>query len=257
MFVVLKAEKREKFGSSQTRKIKREGRIPAIIYSKNGNINLSLSSLEFEHEYFKGNALTSVVELELDGKKIKVIPHKIELDPVSDRPVHVDFFNASESKTIRAKPKLVFINQEKSPGLKKGGVLHIVMRKLAVICDSEKSIPEKIEVDVGSTQVGSKIRAKNLKLPSGVSLLEKDNFLVGSVIGRGKSEEEEAAEAAAAAAAAGAVPGVPGAAGPGAAGTTPAAGAAAPAAAGATPAKGTLAAGAAKPDDKKAAEKKK
>ena len=70
MSVVLKAEKRELFGSSATRKIKREGRIPAVIYAKDGNINLSLSGEEFEHEYFKGITLTTVVELDLDGKKI-------------------------------------------------------------------------------------------------------------------------------------------------------------------------------------------
>ena len=91
MSVVLKAEKREKLGSSATRKIKREGRIPAVIYAKDGNINLSVDVKEFEHEYFKGIALTSVVELDLNGKKIKVIAHKVELDPVSDRPVHIDF----------------------------------------------------------------------------------------------------------------------------------------------------------------------
>ena len=231
MSVVLKAEKREKFGSSATRKIIREGRLPAVIYSKNGNVNLSLSEEEFDLVYFKGNSLTSMVELELDGKKLKVIAHKVELDPVSDRPVHVDFLNCAETKTIRAKPKFVFTNMEKSPGLKKGGFLHIVMRKVEVICESEKAIPEKIEIDVGSLQVTQKIRAKDLKLPAGTSLYKKDNFLIASIIGRGKAEEETPA--------AGAAP---------AAGATPAAGAAAAPAAGAA---------APKADDKKAAEKKK
>jgi large subunit ribosomal protein L25 len=228
MSIVLKAEKREKLGSSATKKLKREGRLPAVIYSKNGNINLSLETGEFEHEYFKGIALTSVVELELDGKKMKVIAHKVELDPVSDRPTHIDFLNFAETKVIRAKPKLVFTNAEKSPGLKKGGFLHVVLRKVEVVCESEKSIPEKIEVDIGSLQVTQKIRANNLKLPAGVSLYKKDNFLIASIIGRGKAEEE-----------------------------TPAAGAAAPAAGAAAPAAGaTPAAGAAKADDKKPAAKK-
>jgi large subunit ribosomal protein L25 len=197
MSVVLKAEKRELFGSSATRKIKREGRIPAVIYAKDGNINLSLSGEEFEHEYFKGIALTTVVELDLDGKKIKVIAHKVELDPVSDRPVHVDFLNCDNSKTIRAKPKLVFVNQEKSPGIKKGGFLHIVARKVEVLCDSEKSIPNAIEIDVGSMHVTHKVRANNLKLPAGVKLAKKGNFLIASITGRGKAEEENPAAGAA------------------------------------------------------------
>jgi large subunit ribosomal protein L25 len=204
MSVVLKAEKRENLGSSATRKIKRLSLIPAVIYAKNGNINLTVDVKEFEHEYFKGNALASVFELDFNGKKTKVVAHKIELDPVSDRPIHIDFINCEEAKTIRAKPKLVFTNQEKSPGLKKGGFLHIVLRRLEVACENEKSIPEKIEIDAGQLQVGHKVRAANLVLPQGVKLVKKNNFLIASIIGRGKAEEEVAPVAGAAAPAAGA-----------------------------------------------------
>lgn len=232
MSIVLKAEKREKLGSTATRKIRREGRIPAVIYSKNGNINLSVDEREFETEYFKGNVLTSLVELELAGKKTKVIAHKVELDPVSDRPTHIDFLNCEENKEVRAKPKLVFTNMEKSPGLKKGGFLHVVLRKVEILCESGKAIPEKIEVDVGSSHVGNKIRANNLVLPANTKLAVKGNFLIASIIGRGKSEEEAATPGATDAAAA------------------PAAGAAAPA----TAAKPGAAAP--KADDKKPAAKK-
>jgi large subunit ribosomal protein L25 len=200
MSVVLKAEKRESFGSSAAKKIKRAGRIPAVIYSKDGNVNLSVDVKEFEHEYFKGNALTSVVDLEFGDKKIKAIAHKIELDPVSDRPVHVDFLNCEEEKAIRAKPKLIFINQEKSPGLKKGGFLHVVLRRVEVICDCVKSIPEKIEIDAGVLQVGHKVRSANLILPAGVKLVKKGDFLIASIIGRGKAEEVATPAAGAAAA---------------------------------------------------------
>ncbi|MBM3579621.1 MAG: 50S ribosomal protein L25/general stress protein Ctc [Alphaproteobacteria bacterium] len=212
MSIQFKAEKREQLGKSSARKIKNAGRIPAIIYSDKGNVNLSLDAREFEGEYLKGNLPVSVIELELAGKKVKVIAHKIELDPVSDRPVHVDFLGCADAKAIRAKPRLVFINQEKSPGLKKGGVLNIVLRRVEVVCEGEKSIPEKIEVDIGALHISNKVRAADLKLPSGVKLVKKDNFLVASITGRGKSEEEKAA-------------------------ATPEAGAATPAAGGATPAK--------------------
>ena len=191
MSIVLKAEVRERVGSLASKKIKRQGLIPAVIYSKEKNINISLNSRDFEQHFFKGVTLTSVIDLEIDNKKTRVIAHKIDLDPVSDRPVHIDFMLCENNKPIRAKPKINFSNQDKSPGLKKGGFLHIVARSLEVFCEGEKSIPQSIEADVGSMHVGNKFRAENLKLPDGVTLLKKGNFLIASIIGRGKSEEEK------------------------------------------------------------------
>ena len=191
MSIVLKAEVREQVGSLASKKIKRQGLIPAVIYSKEKNINITLNSRDFEQQFFKGVALTSVIDLEIGNKKTRVIAHKIDLDPVSDRPVHIDFMLCENNKPIRAKPKINFSNQDKSPGLKKGGFLHIVARSLEVFCDGEKSIPQFIEADVGALHVGSKFRAENLKLPRGVTLLKKGNFLIASIIGRGKSEEEK------------------------------------------------------------------
>ena len=194
MSIALKAHKRDQIGTANARRIKNQGLIPAVIYDKKGNVNFSLDVKEFETEYFKGIALTSIVELELDGKKHRVIAHKVELDPVSDRPTHVDFMYCDNEKQLRVKPKLVFTNQEKSPGIKKGGLLHIVLRRVEVVCDSEKSIPQNIEIDIGSMHLGTKIRAQDLKLPNGVKLKHKNNFLIGSIIGRGKSEEEKAVD---------------------------------------------------------------
>jgi large subunit ribosomal protein L25 len=204
MSIVLKAEVREQVGSLASKKIKRQGLIPAVIYSKEKNINISLDSREFEQQYFKGVTLTSVIDLEISGKKTRVIAHKIDLDPVSDRPVHIDFMICENNKPIRAKPKINFSNQDKSPGLKKGGFLHIVARSLEVLCDGEKSIPQFIEADVSTLHVGNKFRANNLKLPTGVSLLKKGDFLIASIIGRGKSEEDKTATTATATATAGA-----------------------------------------------------
>ncbi len=204
MSIVLKAEVREQVGSLASKKIKRQGLIPAVIYSKEKNINISLDSREFEQQYFKGVTLTSVIDLEISGKKTRVIAHKIDLDPVSDRPVHIDFMICENNKPIRAKPKINFSNQDKSPGLKKGGFLHIVARSLEVLCDGEKSIPQLIEVDVSTLHVGNKFRASNLKLPTGVSLVKKGDFLIASIIGRGKSEEDKTATTATATAPAGA-----------------------------------------------------
>jgi len=210
----LKAEKREKLGSLEARRIKNSGKIPAVIYSKNGNINISVDKRAFEIEFAKGSVQTRVIEIDVDGKKIKTITHQVDLDPVSDQPIHIDLLNCEENKQISAKPKLNFLNQDKSPGLKKGGFLHVVLRQVEIVCDNEKDIPEKIDVDVGSLQVGSKLRSSRLKLPEGVKLVKKGDFLIASIIGRGKAEEETPVAAAAAAPVAGAA----GAAAPAAAG---------------------------------------
>jgi large subunit ribosomal protein L25 len=200
--LVLKAEKREKLGSLEAKKIKKAGKIPAVIYSPKGNINLTIDAKEFGHEYFKGTSLTSVIELEVAGKKTKVIAHKVELDPVSDHPIHVDFLNCDEAKIVRAQPKINFVNQDKSPGLKRGGFLNVVLRKVAVLCEGTKNIPEKIDVDVGSMFVGQKIRGNDLQLPEGVKLAENGKFLIASIVGRvSKTDAEEAAAAATGAAA--------------------------------------------------------
>jgi large subunit ribosomal protein L25 len=195
MSILLNAEIRSELGTLASKKIKRQGLIPAVIYSKSGNTNISINSRDFSLQFNRDTALTKVIELEISGKKTKVIAHKIELDPVSDHPIHIDFMLCEENKLIKAQPKIKFINQDKSPGLKKGGFLHIVARKLDVLCTGEKSIPDFIEADVQPLHVGSKFRANNLTLPEGVKLLKKGNFLIASIIGRGKSDDDKSATA--------------------------------------------------------------
>ncbi len=188
----LKAEKREKLGSLEARKIKKAGRIPAVISSKKGNVNITLDKREFEIELNKGNIQTRVAEIEVDGKKFKAITHKIDLDPVSDTPIHIDLRDCSDSKQVKAQPKINFLNRDKSIGLKKGGFLSVRMRKVEVICDSVEKIPTEIDVDIADLQVGQKVRASKIKLPAGVKFAKKDDFLIASITGRGKAEEETA-----------------------------------------------------------------
>ena len=223
----LKASPREKIGSAESRRIRKSGQVPAVIHNKGGKaIYISVVSKELEQEYLKGNLFTSIAEIELNGKKIKAVPHNIELNPVTDRLDHIDFMGFEAGSKVKAKVKLVFANRDKSPGIKKGGFLHVVLRKVEVFCDP-KAIPTTIEIDIGSSQVGAKFRGSNLILPNDVVLANKANFVVASLLGRGSKVEEEAAPAA---------------------GTAPAAGAATPGAA--TPAADKKAA------DKKPAEKK-
>lgn len=214
----LKATERKSLGSSDSRRIRKAGQIPATINSKDGKaVHIAINSKELEQEYFKGNIFTTVVNINLDGKNVKAIPHKIDLNPVTDRPAHVDFVRFEKDQKVKAKVKLNFLNKERSPGLKKGGFLHIVLRKVELLCNAD-AIPESVDIDVGSMQVGSKIRSLDLKLSSGVELAKKSNYLIGSIIGRGSKADEDENKASATA---------EGAANPAAG--TPAAGAAAPA----------------------------
>lgn len=197
----LKAQKREKLGSLEARRIKRAGKIPAVVHSKSGNLNISIDKREFDVEIKKGNIQARVAEIEVDGKKVKSIANIISCDPVSDQIIHVDFVNCADSTSLRAWPKLVFVGRDKSPGIKRGGFLNIRVRKIEVLCDSEAKIPLTIEVDISKVQVGEKIRAHNIKLSDGVKFSNKTDFLIASITGRGKAEVEADAAAAAGAAA--------------------------------------------------------
>jgi large subunit ribosomal protein L25 len=226
----LKASERKSLGSSDSRRIRKAGQIPATINSKDGKVvHVTVNAKDLEQEYFKGNIFTTVVNIDLDGKHIKTIPHKIDFNPVTDKPIHVDFVRFEKDQKVKSKVKLDFTNKDKSPGLKKGGFLHIVLRKVELLCDAN-SIPAVIEVDIGATQVGSKIRSFDLKLPNGAELAKKSNYIIGSVIGRGSKADEDEAKAATTAEGAAATPTAAGAPAAAGAAATPAKGAAAPAA---------------------------
>ena len=187
----LKAITRLNIGSSESRRIRKAGQIPAVIYNKSGqNFNIAISSKDFEYQYFKGNILTTVVDLDLDGKKLQVIPRKVALNPVSDRPEHVDFVQFTSDAEVKVKTKINFTNQDKSIGLKRGGFLHIVLRKIEVFC-SPDSIPQSIDVDISALRVGSKIRGHDLILPEGLKLVCKPDVLVASIIGRGSKDDDK------------------------------------------------------------------
>lgn len=186
----LKAEKREKLGSLEAKRLKKSGQIPAIVQSKAGNLNIALNKREFDVEFQKGNIQTRIIEIELDGKKIKAITNRVELDPVSDQIIHIDMMNCEDGALIKAWPKVKFLNREKSPGIKRGGFLNIRSRKIEVLCESETKIPEFIEIDIAKLQVGDKLRSSQIKLPEGVKFSKNAEFLIASVTGRGKAEEE-------------------------------------------------------------------
>lgn len=185
----LKATTRTKLGSAESRRIRKAGNIPSTINNGGNNVELSVPSKEFEKEYLKGDIFTTLINLDIEGKTQKVIVNKIDLNPVTDRIAHVSFVKA-DSKKVKAKVKVTFFGREKSPGIRKGGYLHITSRKVELLCPVDE-IPQEIRVSISKMRVGHKVRSNDVELPENVSFANKNIFNIASIIGRGAKEEEE------------------------------------------------------------------
>ncbi|MFL6792188.1 MAG: 50S ribosomal protein L25/general stress protein Ctc [Bradyrhizobium sp.] len=235
----LKATARPKSGKGAARAERRAGRVPGVIYGNNQPpVTISVDDKDLRQRILAGRFLTTIYDVDLEGKKHRVIPRDFHLDPVRDFPVHVDFMRLGEGATIRVSVPLHIQNAETAPGVKRGGTVNIVTHTLDLEC-SVDNIPQYIEADVGGLEISYSLHLSDIKLPAGVkSLSREDATLVTIVPPSGYAEEQKAAAAAAAAGTtAAAAPGVAAAPAAGAA-ATPAAGAAAPAAGAKAPAGG-------------------
>jgi large subunit ribosomal protein L25 len=236
----LKATARPKSGKGAARAERRAGRVPGVIYGNNQPpVTISVDDRDLRQRILAGRFTTTLYDIELEGKKHRVIPRDFHLDPVRDFPIHVDFMRLGEGATIRIHVPLHVVNSEAAPGIKRGGTVNIVTHALDLEC-SVDNIPQYVEADASDLEIGHSLHLSDIKLPAGVkSLTRSDATLVTIVPPSGYAEEQKAAAAAAAAAATGAAAPAAGAAAPAAGAAAPAAGAAAPAAgAAAAPAAG-------------------
>ena len=234
----LKATARPSSGKGAARAVRRAGRVPGVIYGNNQPpVTISVDDADLRQRILAGRFLTTIYDIDLEGKKHRVIPRDFHLDPVRDFPLHVDFMRLGEGATIRVSVPLHIINAESAPGVKRGGTVNIVTHTIDLEC-SVDNIPQYVEADVSGLEISYSLHLSDIKLPAHVkSLAREDVTLVTIVPPSGYAEEQKAAAAAAAAAGAAAVPA------PGAAPAAPAAGA--PGAAPAAPAAGAPAAPAA------------
>jgi len=238
----LKATTRPAGGKGAARAERRAGRVPGVIYGNNQPpVTISVDHAELRQRILAGRFLTTIYDLDLEGRKHRVIPRDFQLDPVRDLPVHVDFMRLGEGATIRVSVPLHLQNAESAPGVKRGGTVNIVTHTIELECGVD-NIPQYIEADVGALEISHSLHLSDIKLPSGVkSLSREDVTLVTIVPPSGYAEELKAAAAAAAAGpAAAAAPGAAAAAGA-AAPAAAAAGAKAPAAGAKAPAAGAKA----------------
>ena len=178
----LEASIRENSTKGQLNKIKDNGYVPAIIYGgKEDNQKVSISKKLLKTLIEKENFLSSIIQLNVNGKSQNVLPREVKYHIISDEPTHVDFLRVLPGVKIKIEVPVNFINQEKSPGLKRGGVLNIVRRKVELKCPSEK-IPESLTIDLNDVDIGESFKISSVKLdPEVVPTIQGRDFVIATL----------------------------------------------------------------------------
>ena len=195
---ILKATKRETITSGQLNKLRDSGFIPGILYGgKDANAKISIEKKLIKNILNSESFLSSVLDLDLDGNKLKVIPRDVAYNVISDEPIHIDFMRVVPGTKIVLEIPVKFINNSDCPGLKVGGVLNIVRRKVELKCPAE-NIPEEIIVDLKGLEIGSSIKISSIELPENVTpVIVGRDFVIATVAAPTVMKEpEKPAEAA-------------------------------------------------------------
>ena len=178
----LEANIRDNSTKGQLNAIRKNGDVPAIVYGgkdKNQKISVSKKLLKLLIE--KDNFLSNIITLKIDGKSQDVLPREIKHDILSDEPTHVDFLRVLPGVKIKIEVPVNFINHEKSPGLKRGGVLNIVRRKVELKCPSEK-IPESLTLDLEGIDIGESFKISSVKLePEVIPTIQGRDFVIATL----------------------------------------------------------------------------
>ena len=198
---VLSAEKRERAGKGAARATRRAGRVPAVIYGdKKDSVMISVEPVELKKFIRTGGFFSTLLEIAVGNDKHRVIARDIQLDPVTDRPVHIDFMRVTKGVKIAVHVPVHYINEDKSPGIKVGGVLNVVRHDVELNVSPE-DIPEFITVDLTGVELGASIHISTVTLPAGVtSVITDRDFTLATVaapssVKSAGSDDEEAEEA--------------------------------------------------------------
>ncbi len=180
--LTLPAETR-RAGKGASRALRREGRVPAVVYGGNEEIlAIHVEEKELRRQLGTGHFLNSVVEVDLGGTKVRTLPKDVAFHPVSDRPLHVDFLRLAANAKVTVEVPVHFANEAASPGLKRGGVLNIVRHDLELVCDAD-AIPEEISIDVTGLDIGDSIHISHVSLPAGSAsaIIDRD-FTIATIV---------------------------------------------------------------------------
>lgn len=186
---------RDVVGTKEVRRLRHNGTIPGVIYGDNKQpVNISLSQKELESVCYSSAFYNSIIDINLGSEVEKIIPRDIDFHPVTDKPLHVDFQRVAKGEKVRVHIAVNFINDDKSIGLKKGGVLNIVVHQLECFC-SPDNIPEKITLDLSGKDIGYGFLLADVNLPEGVvpSNPERDS-VIATIVGTRATASEESDE---------------------------------------------------------------
>jgi large subunit ribosomal protein L25 len=196
----LNVQLRDKTGKGASRALRRGGRVPAVLYGgKEVPVHFSLDPIQLNKELHQTGFLSKIFELPLEGKKEKALPRVVQFHPVTDRPLHVDFIRVSKEGKITVAVPVTFINEGKSPGIKRGGVLNILIHNLEVVSDMDH-IPSSIHIDLTGLEIHDTIHLKDVIFPEGVTAAhpERDHDvanIVAPTVMKKTTGEEGAQEA--------------------------------------------------------------
>ncbi|MBC9034976.1 50S ribosomal protein L25/general stress protein Ctc [Sphingomonas sp. JC676] len=177
--LTLSAETREQVGKGASRLLRREGRVPAVIYgNKQDPASIHVNERELMKLLMTGHFMNSVVMV--NGER--TLPKDVAFDPVSDRPVHVDFLRISEHASVTVNVPIIFADEEESPGIKRGGVLNIVRHDLELVVDAAE-IPDDVTISLKGVDVGDSIHISNITLPKGAtSAITDRDFTIATIV---------------------------------------------------------------------------
>ncbi len=199
--LMLPAQARDRAGKGASRALRRDGRVPAVIYGeKKEALPVHVEEKLLTKMMASGHFMNSVVMVDVDGKPSRTLPKDVQFHPVTSRPIHVDFLRIGEHAQVHVDVPVRFVNEEQAPGLKRGGVLNVVRHELELVCDAAK-IPDEISVSLAGLEIGDAIHISHIDLPEGSkSAIEDRDFTVATVVApsamKAEAEEEEAAPAA-------------------------------------------------------------
>lgn len=196
-FIPIAAELRERAGKGAARSTRREGRVPAVIYgNKQEPILISVDPVELKKQFRGGIFFSQVYEVSFGADKAQVLARDLQLDPVSDEPIHIDFMRFSPRTKLTFDIPVHFENEDASPGLRSGGVLNVVRHTVELMC-SPLNIPEALVVDLSGLDIGDGIHISNITLPDGVepTITDRD-FTIATIAAPTVYVEEEEGEGA-------------------------------------------------------------
>jgi large subunit ribosomal protein L25 len=192
--LTLSAETRDRAGKGASRALRREGRVPAVVYgNKQEALSITLEEKALIKAMSTGHFMNTVVMIDGVGEAVRTLPKDVQFHPVTDRPLHVDFLRIGEHTTVHVNVPVVFTDEELSPGLKRGGVLNVVIHDLGLVVDAA-DIPSEVTISLKGLEVGTSIHLSQIALPAGATAVDEEDVTIATIVAPSalKSSEGEA-----------------------------------------------------------------